>query len=150
MAGLCEGGNEPLRWAGFPEIKASKDNIKMDLRELILGLLPFPTLSSHLQGDQVAQDPFQRPFQGVEAPLKCYYGMNPGRDIAEGWEPRNGCGEDAPCRFLRYHMMKDGWNGEKLSPTPRLESGFSALHDDALSTKPHQIPIPMPDRIPSV
>ncbi|KAJ4432470.1 hypothetical protein ANN_21089 [Periplaneta americana] len=45
--------------------------------------------------------------------------------------------------ILRYHMMKDEWNREKFSPAPGFEPGFSALRADALSTKPHRIPIPM-------
>ncbi|KAJ4442599.1 hypothetical protein ANN_04188 [Periplaneta americana] len=47
--------------------------------------------------------------------------------------------------ILRYHMMKDQWSGEKFSPAPEFEPGFSALRADALSTKPHRITIPMPD-----
>ncbi|KAJ4446961.1 hypothetical protein ANN_13663 [Periplaneta americana] len=42
--------------------------------------------------------------------------------------------------ILRYHTMKEQWNGEKYSPAPGFEPGFSALRADALSTKPHRIP----------
>ncbi|KAJ4439736.1 hypothetical protein ANN_07864 [Periplaneta americana] len=36
--------------------------------------------------------------------------------------------------ILHYHMMKDGWSGEELSPAQGLEPGFSALRADALSS----------------
>ncbi|KAJ4439673.1 hypothetical protein ANN_07801 [Periplaneta americana] len=52
--------------------------------------------------------------------------------------------------ILCFHLMKDGQNREKFSPAPWLEPGFSALRANALSTKPHRIPVPMSDRIPSV
>ncbi|KAJ4432571.1 hypothetical protein ANN_21194 [Periplaneta americana] len=38
----------------------------------------------------------------------------------------------------------------KISPAPGFEPGFSALRADALSTKPHRIPIAVSDRILSV
>ncbi|KAJ4437192.1 hypothetical protein ANN_17327 [Periplaneta americana] len=59
-------------------------------------LLPFSALSSHRQGDQVAQDPVQRPFQGVEAPLKVLLWNESWQRNCEGWEVRNGYREDAP------------------------------------------------------
>ncbi|KAJ4425651.1 hypothetical protein ANN_27847 [Periplaneta americana] len=41
--------------------------------------------------------------------------------------------------ILRHHMMKERWNGEKFSPAPGFEPGFSPLRADALSTKPRRI-----------
>ncbi|KAJ4436381.1 hypothetical protein ANN_19013 [Periplaneta americana] len=46
---------------------------------------------------------------------------------------------------MLYHMMKNEWNRGKFSPAMGFEPGFSALRADALSTKPHRIPIPMSD-----
>ncbi|KAJ4445420.1 hypothetical protein ANN_07225 [Periplaneta americana] len=52
--------------------------------------------------------------------------------------------------ILRHHTMKELWNGEKFSPAPGFEPGFSALCADALSTKPHRIPISVSDREPKI
>ncbi|KAJ4430738.1 hypothetical protein ANN_19329 [Periplaneta americana] len=60
------------------------------------------------------------------------------------------CSNYLPLQITFYEVMKDEWNGEKFSPTSRFEPGFSALCADALSTKPHWIPIPISARILSV
>ncbi|KAJ4434456.1 hypothetical protein ANN_23018 [Periplaneta americana] len=86
----------------------------------------------------------------ADGDVKCDYESDNEKDEDEGGDEckdengsdddRTGNDKDEVIYLSSLLLMKEEWNGEKFSPAPGFEPGFSVLHADALSTKPHRIP----------
>ncbi|KAJ4442017.1 hypothetical protein ANN_11881 [Periplaneta americana] len=158
MAGLCGGGNEPP--SSLKAISKSQNVDEIGDSEMIFGEMK-PRIRHRLPdihlavGENLGKNPNSslKSHKAVVCPRLMPYHVTGITALASKGKRKskleyastvwNSITSTDLAKLV--NMMKDRWSGEKFSPAPGSKPGFSALRADALSTKPHRIPVPLPD-----